>query len=226
MAGDEARKTRAESRARRRQDVSSAPQPEAVEDETSQEGEDSLGGVKQAAKVAAVGAAVGAATAAARALTHQGREEDEQEEPSSNEPDSGSEDETEAVGQESPVAEDPQGERDEPQDEREEPERVEPKREESQEPIRGAGPDETQAAVREAREQLRSLLGKPAESVSSLERTQDGWLISLEVLELSRVPDTTDVLASYEVELDESCGLRRYARVRRYARSQANGDDR
>jgi hypothetical protein len=33
------------------------------------------------------------------------------------------------------------------------------------------------------------------------------------------------VLASYEVELDESCGIRRYARVGRYTRSQANGGD-
>jgi len=225
MAGEEARKTRAESRARRRQDGASSSPAEAVENETSQEDDDSLGAVKQAAKVAAVGAAVGAATAAARALTHQERGEDEQQEPAS--------------AAEEPVAEEPQGDREEPRDEREEPrdegrkgpereepEQEKPDREEFQEPIRGAGPDETQAVVREAREQLQSLLGKPAESVSSLERTQNGWLISFEVLELSRVPETTDVLASYEVELDDSRGLRRYARVRRYARSQAEGDDR
>jgi hypothetical protein len=234
MAAEDARKARSKSRARRRQDESSSPPPDAVEHEPTQDGDDSLGTVKQAAKVAAVGAAVGAATAAARALTHQDRAGDEQDEHSSDEPASGGEDEAkgEAEGQESSPAEEPQDEEsDEPQDQPEEPEREEPEREQPEqerppEPVRGAGTRETQAALREARAQLESLLGKSPESVSSFERTQDGWLISFEVLELSRVPETTDVLASYEVELDESCGLRRYARVRRYARSQANGDDR
>jgi len=51
----------------------------------------------------------------------------------------------------------------------------------------------------------------------------DGWLVTLEVVEVSRIPESTDVLASYEVDLDDSCGIRRYARVGRYTRSQASG---
>jgi hypothetical protein len=46
---------------------------------------------------------------------------------------------------------------------------------------------------------------------------------TLEVVEVSRIPETTDVLASYELELDENLGLRSYRQVRRYSRSQANG---
>jgi len=233
MAGEDARKTRAQSRARRRKDAADSsppPEVEAVQEETAQEDGDSLGAVKQAAKVAAVGAAVGAATAAARALTHHDKE-GEHEEPSadgsSDKPDEGAREE-----EQTPVAEEPQEEREEAEpeeqdagDEKRE-EREAPEAEDPPEPVQGAGPGETQEAVREAREQLQSLLGKPAESVSSLERTQDGWLIAFEVVELERVPDTTDVLASYEVELDENRGLRRYARVRRYARSQASGEER
>ena len=78
--------------------------------------------------------------------------------------------------------------------------------------------------MRTARDQLQELLGKAVESASALERTQNGWVATLEVVELSRIPETTDVLASYELELDEKLGLRSYRQVRRYSRSQANGD--
>ena len=42
-----------------------------------------------------------------------------------------------------------------------------------------------------------------------------------EVVEVSRVPPTTDVLASYEVALDDDGNLRRCTRRRRYYRSSA-----
>ena len=67
--------------------------------------------------------------------------------------------------------------------------------------------------------------GRPVESVSSLERTHDGWVVALEVVELARVPESTDVLASYEVELDGDRKLVRYQRGRRYHRSQADDGD-
>ena len=76
--------------------------------------------------------------------------------------------------------------------------------------------------MQRAREQLEALLGRESESVSAMERTHDGWLVTVEVVEVSRIPESTDVLASYEIELDESRNLRRYARVRRYNRSQAD----
>jgi hypothetical protein len=69
------------------------------------------------------------------------------------------------------------------------------------------------------------LLERPVESVSAFERTHEGWLVTLEVVEVSRIPESTDVLASYEVELDDDRNLRRYARVRRYIRSQADRGD-
>ena len=42
----------------------------------------------------------------------------------------------------------------------------------------------------------------------------------MELLELSRVPETDDVLGSYEVEFDENGELLGYRRLRRYARVQ------
>jgi Gas vesicle synthesis protein GvpO len=45
------------------------------------------------------------------------------------------------------------------------------------------------------------------------------------VVELSRIPESTDVLALYEMELDDDRNLMRYDRVRRYYRSQADRGD-
>jgi hypothetical protein len=78
-----------------------------------------------------------------------------------------------------------------------------------------------------AREQLRELHGKEPESVTSLERIGDGWRVTFEVLEVERIPSSTDVLATYVVELDDDAQLLSFERVRRYARAQADrGDDR
>jgi Gas vesicle synthesis protein GvpO len=76
-----------------------------------------------------------------------------------------------------------------------------------------------------ARRELSEITGLEAESVTSLERADDGtWKVTVELLELSRVPETDDMLGSYEVELNESGELLGYRRVRRYTRSQAGAD--
>jgi Gas vesicle synthesis protein GvpO len=78
-----------------------------------------------------------------------------------------------------------------------------------------------QLAMR-ARRQLSEITGMEAESVSSLQRGDDGtWTVVVEMLELSRVPSTDDVIGSYEAELDEEGNLIGYERVRRYPRSKA-----
>jgi hypothetical protein len=78
------------------------------------------------------------------------------------------------------------------------------------------------AAARRAREHLEELTGRPVESVSGLSRTREGWDVVLEIVELERVPPTTDVLASYVVGLDEDGELIGYERVNRYYRNQAS----
>jgi hypothetical protein len=76
-----------------------------------------------------------------------------------------------------------------------------------------------------ARRELSEITGLESESVTSLERAEDGsWIVTVELLELSRVPETDDVIGSYEVELDEKGDLLGYRRLRRYVRSQA-GDE-
>jgi len=74
--------------------------------------------------------------------------------------------------------------------------------------------------ARRAVRQVAALTGRPVEGVLGMRRGEDGWEVTLELLELRRVPETTDVLAAYEVSLDDHGELREYRRVRRYARSQ------
>jgi hypothetical protein len=75
-----------------------------------------------------------------------------------------------------------------------------------------------------ARQQLEELIQRPCEAVSGLSRKPDGWTVILEVVELERVPPTTDILGTYRVDLDEYGEMMGYERVNRYYRNQAGGD--
>jgi hypothetical protein len=76
----------------------------------------------------------------------------------------------------------------------------------------------------EAARQLLELTGRETEGVVGLERTDDGWTVLIEVLELRRIPNTTDVLAIYEVTVDGDGELEGYRRLQRYVRGTP-GDD-
>jgi hypothetical protein len=71
---------------------------------------------------------------------------------------------------------------------------------------------------------VEELTGYEAEAVTALEWDGEFWQITVDVLELSRIPSTTDVLGCYAVQLDERGTLRGYRRTARYIRGQA-GDD-
>jgi len=75
--------------------------------------------------------------------------------------------------------------------------------------------------ARSAAEQLAEIAGAEADSISGLERTEDGWLVQVEVVEVPRIPDSTSVLASYQVVVDDNGELQSYHRAHRYYRNQA-----
>ena len=78
-------------------------------------------------------------------------------------------------------------------------------------------------AVRHAQDLVEALAGKPAEGVSGVRQGEHGgWTVSLDVVELSRIPPSTDVLATYEVELDGGGELVDFTRIRRYVRNQSD----
>jgi hypothetical protein len=79
-------------------------------------------------------------------------------------------------------------------------------------------------AVRAARELLSELTGLKPGTITAIDRQDDGWRVTIEMLELERVPNTMDVLGSYEIELGNDGQVRGYRRLRRYHRSSTEGE--
>lgn len=71
-----------------------------------------------------------------------------------------------------------------------------------------------------ALETVVELTGAQAEAVTGLEWDGEFWQVTVDVLELERIPNTTDVLASYAVQLDQEGTLRGYKRLGRFQRGQ------
>jgi hypothetical protein len=72
-----------------------------------------------------------------------------------------------------------------------------------------------------AKETISDLTGRKVESVTGMQWDGEAWEITVDVLELERVPNTTDVLATYAVKVDDEGRLLGYKRERRYVRGQA-----
>ena len=68
---------------------------------------------------------------------------------------------------------------------------------------------------------VEELTGYQPEAATALEWDGESWCVTVDVLELARIPSTTDVLGAYEVRLDGDGTLRGYRRVRRYTRGEA-----
>jgi hypothetical protein len=75
-----------------------------------------------------------------------------------------------------------------------------------------------------AAQQLLELTGKAPEGVIGLEKNDSGWRVQVEVVEVRRIPNTTDVLALYEIDADDKGNLQGYRRIRRYARGVPGED--
>jgi len=57
--------------------------------------------------------------------------------------------------------------------------------------------------VEKARKEFIGLGKKPADGITGLSKTKEGWAILLEALERKAIPDTMDVLGLYELRLDD-----------------------
>jgi len=82
----------------------------------------------------------------------------------------------------------------------------------------------TQEVVRNGKAQLGDLIGLVADSVSSLSKVDGGWKLVINMIELKRIPPSTDVLASFDVSMDEAGNVIDYQRSRRYRRDQMMED--
>ncbi len=70
--------------------------------------------------------------------------------------------------------------------------------------------------------QITELTGKQPEGVTGVEPGEDGWIVSVEVVEEARIPSSADILATYETEFDLSGELLSYRRMRRYSRGHGD----
>jgi hypothetical protein len=69
---------------------------------------------------------------------------------------------------------------------------------------------------------VQELTGYKPEAVTGLEWDGEFWRVTVDALELARVPNTTDLLGEYVVQLDEQGVLRGLTRARRFQRGQAS----
>ncbi len=79
-------------------------------------------------------------------------------------------------------------------------------------------------AIDRVREDFPALLGHPIESVLGLESDDGDWKVTVQVVELARIPHSTDVLGSYTVTLDRNGEVTGYKREHRYYRNQADSE--
>jgi len=70
---------------------------------------------------------------------------------------------------------------------------------------------------------VRELTGYRPEALTGLQWNgdRDLWTITVDALELERIPNTTDILGEYEVQLDQRGTLHGYRRTRRFVRGQS-----
>ena len=78
----------------------------------------------------------------------------------------------------------------------------------------------TRELLEVAREEVADVTGNTVETISGFHRDKDkGWVVTVEVLEMQRIPSTMDLLATYSVSLSEDGEVLGFERSRRYHRS-------
>ena len=75
-----------------------------------------------------------------------------------------------------------------------------------------------------ALETVQELTGYRPEGVTGLEWDGENWQVTVDVVELERIPNTTDVIATYVVQLDQGGTLHGYRRTGRFTRGQVAGE--
>lgn len=58
-----------------------------------------------------------------------------------------------------------------------------------------------------------TLFNKKVDSIVSVSRDGEGWMVESEVLERKAIPDTQDILGRYEMKFDEGGELQGYRRI-------------
>ena len=67
--------------------------------------------------------------------------------------------------------------------------------------------------VKKAREQLGELTGLNVGSTVSVQKADSGWYVQVEVVEKESLPSSQDILATYELAIDEDGNVQNFSRI-------------
>lgn len=67
--------------------------------------------------------------------------------------------------------------------------------------------------IETARQQLRAFTGLELASTVSARKDKEGWRVRVEVVEKRSIPDSQDILAMYELAVDEDGNVQNFTRV-------------
>ena len=69
-----------------------------------------------------------------------------------------------------------------------------------------------------AKQQLAEVTGFRPVAVVGSHKDAEGWHMSVEMLEMARLPESTDLLGTYEVDLDEEGNMAKFEKKRTHLR--------
>ena len=76
-----------------------------------------------------------------------------------------------------------------------------------------------------AKLQLGIIVSSPIDGVTGVKKVEGGWELLITLIELTRIPSSSDVLAEYAVSLDGTGEIVSYKQVQRFLRNQVGMDD-
>jgi hypothetical protein len=74
--------------------------------------------------------------------------------------------------------------------------------------------------VERTKRQMASITGLSPETVSRCDRSDEGWSVAIDMLEHRAIPRTQDLIASFDVDVDDTGTIRRWKRTGRFVRCQ------
>ncbi len=69
-----------------------------------------------------------------------------------------------------------------------------------------------------AKTELEQITGLRPNTVSKVQKENTGWLVNIDMIEHKSIPESRDVIATYELMLDGDGNMLNYQRVRRFIR--------
>lgn len=75
-------------------------------------------------------------------------------------------------------------------------------------------------AITTAQSFISSLLDKPVDGVTGVKPVEDGAVVTIDLVDLERIPHSTDVLVSYELHINRKSEVDSYQRTNRFTRAE------